>query len=341
MPEANLENLIKKLHATQAWKHKYEIKTLSDGNLQHIPFVDGSPVELGDDAAVIKQDNDYLLLAAEAVHPPLIVNDPYIAGRAAILANVNDIYAMGGRPLAVVDTIISPDTEVSSEIMRGLKDGSNRYGVPIVGGHLTATGHKAAITVCILGRAKKILSSFHAQPDDVLLHITNLRGSFHPGFQFWNCSSHLSDEEIQRDLSLLTIIAEKGLCDTARDISMAGILGTAIMMLELSGVGAQISLNRLRQPAISSDRFFDWLCCFPSYGFILSVRPWNLTNVQQIFHEFDISCSSIGKVTNGSKVDLVNEDRTALLWDFNEESFTGFSSPSVAQIHEFKQEQLN
>jgi len=341
MPEANLENLIKKLHATQAWKHKYEINTLSDGILKHIPFVDGSPVELGDDAAIIKQDNDYLLLAAEAVHPSLIDNDPYIAGRAAILANVNDIYAMGGSPLAVVDTIISPEIEISSEIMRGLKDGSNRYGVPIVGGHLTATGHKAAITVCILGRAKKTLSSFHAQADDVLLHITNLRGSFHPGFQFWNCSSHLSDEEIQRDLSLLKTIAEKGLCDTARDISMAGILGTAIMMLELSGVGAQISLNRLRQPSIRSDRFFDWLCCFPSYGFILSVRPWNLTNVQQIFHEFDISCSSIGKVTEGSKVNLISNDQTALLWDFSEKPFTGFSSNSVTQIHNFKEKQLN
>jgi hypothetical protein len=146
---------------------------------------------------------------------------------------------------------------------------------------------------------------------------------------------------MQRDLSLLITIAENGLCDTARDISMAGILGTAIMMLELSGVGAQISLNRLRQPAISSDRFFDWLCCFPSYGFILSVRPWNLSNVQQIFHEFEISCSSIGKVTEGSKVNLVSEDQTALLWDFNEEPFTGFSSPSVNQIHEFKEEQLN
>ena len=341
MSQTDLENLINKLHATQAWKHKYEIKTLSDDVLQHVPVVDGSSVQLGDDAAVIKQDDDYLLFAAEAIHPPLIVKDPYIAGRVAILANVNDIYAMGGKPLAVVDTIISPDIEVSSEIIRGLKDGSNRYGVPIVGGHLTATGHKAAITVCILGRAKKILSSFHAQPDDVLLHVTSLRGSFYPGFQFWNCSSHLSDEEMQRDLSLLITIAENELCDTARDISMAGILGTAIMMLELSGVGAQISLNRLRQPAISSDRFFDWLCCFPSYGFILSLRPWNLSNVQQIFHEFEISCSSIGKVTEGSKVNLVSEDQTALLWDFNEEPFTGFSSPSVNQIHEFKEEQLN
>jgi len=71
------------------------------------------------------------------------------------------------------------------------------------------------------------------------------------------------------------------------------------------------------------------------------VRPWNLSNVQQIFHEFEISCSSIGKVTEGSKVNLVSEDQTALLWDFNEEPFTGFSSSSVAQNHEYKEELLN
>jgi len=48
-----------------------------------------------------------------------------------------------------------------------------------------------------------------------------------------------------------------------------------------------------------------------------------------------------GKVTEGSKVNLVSEDQTALLWDFNEEPFTGFSSSSVAQNHEYKEELLN
>jgi len=44
MSQTNLENLINKLHATQAWKHKYEIKTLSDDVLKHTPVVDGSSV---------------------------------------------------------------------------------------------------------------------------------------------------------------------------------------------------------------------------------------------------------------------------------------------------------
>ena len=184
MPNIDLSKLIKKLRATEAWQHKYEIAILSDDVVQHLPVVDGRTVQLGDDAAAIKTNDGYLLLAAEAIHPPLIEDNPYLAGRAAILANVNDVYAMGGRPLAVVDTIISPEIKISSEIMRGFKDGCSRYDVPIVGGHITATGHKPAVTVCILGRAKNILSSFNAQPDDILLHVTNLKGSFHPGFQF-------------------------------------------------------------------------------------------------------------------------------------------------------------
>ena len=341
MPKIDLAKLIKQLRATQAWQHKYEIAILSDDVLQHLPVVDGRTVQLGDDAAAIRTNDGYLLLAAEAIHPPLIEDNPYLAGRAAILANVNDVYAMGGRPLAVVDTIISPEIKVSSEIMRGFKDGCSRYDVPIVGGHITATGHKPAVTVCILGRAKNILSSFNAQPDDILLHVTNLKGSFHPGFQFWNCSSHLSDADLHRDLSILPRIAEKGWCDAARDISMAGVLGTAIMLLELSGVGAQIDLDTLTQPSGSDDRFIDWLLCFPSYGFVLSVRPWHLSNVQLAFAEHGISCSSIGKVTADYNVKLVREDEEAVLWDFDKEPFTGFSSSSDIQTHEFRNEQLN
>ena len=341
MPNIDLAKLIKKLRATQAWQHKYEIAILSDDVLQHLPVVDGRTVQLGDDAAAIRTNDGYLLLAAEAIHPPLIEDNPYLAGRAAILANVNDVYAMGGRPLAVVDTIISPEIKVSSEIMRGFKDGCSRYDVPIVGGHITATGHKPAVTVCILGRAKNILSSFNAQPDDILLHVTNLKGSFHPGFQFWNCSSHLSDADLHRDLSILPRIAENGWCDAARDISMAGVLGTAIMLLELSGVGAQIELDTLTQPSSSDDRFMDWLLCFPSYGFVLSVRPWHLSNVQLAFSEYGISCSSIGKVTAGHNVKLVKEDEEAVLWNFDKEHFTGFSSSPDIQTHEFRNEQLN
>ena len=326
MPRFKLKRIVKQLCESQAWKHKYEISTLGIEAPQQHPIIDGHPVRLGDDTAAIETGEGYLLLATEAVHPPLINENPYLAGRAAILANVNDIYAMGGTPSAVVNTIVSPDTDIASEIFRGLQDGCNRYDIAIVGGHTTATGHSPAVTVSIVGRAKHILNSFSAQPDDVLLHVTNLKGSLHQNFSFWDCSSHLSDADIRRDLSILPKIAENGWCDSARDISMAGILGSAMMLLELSGVGALIDMDAIPLPENVSERFFDWLISFPSYGFVLSVRPWRELDVQHAFEKHGINCSSIGTVTANCNVILITKDEETLLWDFDKKPFTGLNS---------------
>ncbi|MEE2876491.1 MAG: sll0787 family AIR synthase-like protein [Candidatus Neomarinimicrobiota bacterium] len=342
MPKVTLKKVVKQLCESEAWQHKCEISTLSAVALQQLPVIDGHTVRLGDDTAAIETGEGYLLLATEAVHPPLIEDNPYLAGRAAILANVNDIYAMGGMPSAVVNTIIAPDTDTATDIMRGLKDGCNRYDIAIVGGHTTATGHSPAVTVSIVGRAEHILSSFTARPDDVLLHVTNLRGSLHPKFPFWDCSSHLSDADLRRDLSILPMIAKNGWCDAARDISMAGMLGAAMMLLELSGVGAQINMDALPEPEGVSERFFDWLISFPSYGFVLSVRPWRVSDVQLAFEKHGINCSSIGTVTANCNVTLVRKDEEALLWDFDKKPFTGFSS-SLEDVHThgFHEELLN
>jgi hypothetical protein len=61
----------------------------------------------GDDAAVLPQRDGQTLVAGEAMWPPFVERDPYGAGIAAVLANVNDVAAMGGRPEAVVDTIVA------------------------------------------------------------------------------------------------------------------------------------------------------------------------------------------------------------------------------------------
>ena len=51
----------------------------------------------GDDAAVLPQhDGRQALVAGEAMWPPFVERDPFGAGIAAVLANVNDVAAMGG-----------------------------------------------------------------------------------------------------------------------------------------------------------------------------------------------------------------------------------------------------
>lgn len=341
MSDLPLKRLVNKLRKIKAWQNKNEITILSDSVLNQLPVIDGNLVQLGDDAAAIKTDDTYLLIATEAINPSLLKENPYLAGRASILANVNDIYAMGGKPLAVVDTITSPDKKVASDIIQGMKDGSERYNVPIVGGHLNATGHTPAISVSIMGRAKHILSSFNAQSGDIILYVINLKGSFYSQFPFWNCSSHLSDEELRRDLSLFPLIADNEWCDSARDISMAGIFGSIMMVMELSGKGAQIDMDMIPQPKNISGRYFDWLVSFPSYGFILSVRPWYESEVKFEFEKYGITCCPIGEVNTSNRVELTRKDEEALLWDFNKESFTGFSLSLDMPHQNIKDKELN
>jgi selenophosphate synthetase-related protein len=201
--------------------------------------------------------------------------------------------------------------------------------VALVGGHLTATGTVTSVSACILGRARRVLSSFNARPGDTILHVVNLRGEFHPHFPFWDCSAHLSDAELRRDLALLPTIAEAGWCDAARDISMAGILGSAMMMLELSRVGAVVDLDAIPLPEGAAGRYFDWLLGFPSYGFILSVRPQHVAAIQTLFAKHEIACAAIGEVTPDRSVILRRGGEEALLRDLEHDPLMGISPQPV------------
>ena len=65
----------------------------------------------GDDGALVEYRGEYLVVCGEAISPPFLRADPFGAGTAAVVTNVSDVRAMGGRPLALVDMLVSPDRE--------------------------------------------------------------------------------------------------------------------------------------------------------------------------------------------------------------------------------------
>ena len=277
---------------------------------------------LGDDAAAIKTQDGYLLLAAEGVYPPLLRSNPYLAGRTSVLTNVNDIYAMGGRPLAILDVLFAPDTEEIREVLRGIRDNASRYKISLVGGHLTQETSCSSLSVFILGRAKTLLTSFDARADDDLVLISSFRGKLYSGFSFWDSSSHLSGEEALEQLELLPQIAEDGLADTGKDISMAGLIGTTLMLLEGSGKGAEIYVDKIPTPFEVPLK--EWLLTFPSFGFVLSVKPDNTPKVEERFMGSGLVCEKIGKVTLDRQVFFVNDaGQRDIFWDFDKQGLIG------------------
>jgi hypothetical protein len=170
----------------------------------------------------------------------LLVNEPYAAGKASVMVTVNDIYAMGGKPIGMVNVMASGDNDQRAQIVDGIANGCRKLKVPMLGGHVhpDAAVDCPALSVAILGQAENLLRSHLAQSGDELVLAVDLSGQAgcHTVLS-WDANSGKSAEELLFRLASLPMIADRKLCQAAKDISNAGILGTTSIMLENSAKG--------------------------------------------------------------------------------------------------------
>ncbi|MFO7628657.1 MAG: AIR synthase related protein, partial [Prochlorococcaceae cyanobacterium] len=100
-------NLAGQLRALSGLQAKRDIQAAA-AVFAHQPFPElGVAALLGDDAALLPAQSGALLLACEGMHPDLVDDDPWFAGWSAVLVNLSDIAAMGGRPLGLVNSVWS------------------------------------------------------------------------------------------------------------------------------------------------------------------------------------------------------------------------------------------
>jgi len=286
----------------------------------------------GDDAAVIPWGEGFLLLAADGIVTQLLIHEPYAAGKASVMVTVNDIYSMGGRPIALVNVLACGDKARRLEVVEGIKKGCEKLRVPMVGGHLhpEAPPEAPALSVAILGWARKVLRSHLARPGDDLVLAVDLQGR--KGCQSvvsWDANSGKSSEELLFRLETLPLIAEQELACAAKDISNAGILGTLSIMMENSGQGAEVDLAAIPKPA--GIGLADWLLAFQSFSFILSVPADRSRRVIRLFKEREIEADRVGKVVSGSQVILKRGSRREVLFDLSKETLTGIRYPGSSK----------
>lgn len=311
----SLSVLVKSLQGSVSILNKKDIQTAANSIGQYVHTPTGTPIHLGDDCAAIPDGDRYLLLAAEGLWPQLVTQEPWFAGWCAIMVNISDIAAMGGTPIAVVDTLWSQSVTASAPLWQGMQAAARAYNVPIVGGHTNCHSPYDGLAVAILGRAQKLITSFDAQPGDDLVMVVNMAGSYYGGYPFWNAATTAEPARLQQQIALLPKLAESGLCKAGKDISMGGLAGTLLMLAEASGVGAVLDLDLVPRPKdVSWQR---WLTSFPSFGFLLSVSPENLGQVQGVFQPYGLICKAIGKVTTGSQVVFQQSGEQELFWDLS------------------------
>lgn len=280
-----------------------------------------SAVPVGDDCAAIPDSEGYLLFAIEGFMNEFVAGDPWFAGWCGVMVNISDIAAMGGRPIAVVDAVWADGEEKAAPVLDGLRAASERYGVPLVGGHTNIRTDRGQLSVAILGRAKRLLTSFDAAPGERLVAAIDLRGAYREPFANWQASIEAPGERLRGDLELLPLIAESGLSRAAKDISQGGVIGTAAMLAECSGVGIAIDVRAVPAPnGVDLER---WLLSFPSYGYLLSVRPADVPAVTALFAARGIASADIGAITADRRVTITDGAASETIWDFSRQALLG------------------
>jgi uncharacterized protein len=283
-----------------------------------------APVSVGDDCAALADGDGYSLLAIEGFMNEFVAGDPWFAGWCGVMVNVADVAAMGGRPLAVVNALWSDSWTSASPVLQGLKEASRAFGIPVVGGHTNLRTDRGQFAVAILGHARKLLTSFDAEPGDCLIAAIDLRGRYREPFSNWEAATDAPPWRLRGDIEVLPEIAEAALSKAAKDISQGGIIGTAIMLAECSAVGLSIDLKSIPRPnGVPMER---WLQTFPSYGYLLSVQPDRAQDVLARFRARDIAVAQIGDVLPGTIVSICEGDEREILWDFSSRSLIGCGS---------------
>lgn len=314
-----LSELVKSLQSFKGVSRKNSIEKVTK-TLGDVYNITGDVLlDFGDDASAIDiGDNQVVLLAADGIWGDLMNVDPYWAGYCAVLVNVNDIAAMGGKPIAMVNIMAVDNEEIYEEILSGIVDGCRKFNVPMVGGHLHPDAEYNSLDVAIAGIASKdsLITSSGANVGDKVLVAIDTDGRQYPGIPLnWDTTYEKDAKLVQDQIKIMQKIAEEHLPSAGKDISNPGTLGTLEMLLESSGVGASVELEKIpRNENVDWDM---WLRAYPGAAFVMTAPEENAQAIIDALSPYSFEVAVIGDVIEEKKLYLSSGDEKLVLFDQN------------------------
>ncbi len=125
-----------------------------------------------DDAAVYRLDDERAIVFTVDFFPPL-VDDPRTFGAIAATNALNDVFAMGGRPLLALSIAAFPEelpVEMLGEVLAGAEERVRASGAILAGGHTIRDSEpKYGLAVVGTVHPDRIWPKAGAEPGDVLL----------------------------------------------------------------------------------------------------------------------------------------------------------------------------
>jgi phosphoribosylformylglycinamidine synthase subunit PurL len=252
-------------------------------------------------------------------HPSAL--EPYHGAATGVGGILRDIFTMGARPIAALNSLRFGDPEnprvrhLMREVVRGIADYGNCFGVPTVGGEVffdeTYNGNPLvnAMAVGIL-KQENLARSAAQGVGNLVVYVGAKTGrdGIH-GATF--ASVDLSDKSAEMRtavqvgdpfsekllLEATLEVIQAGLVVGIQDMGAAGLTCSSSEMAGKGGVGIELDIARVpvRETGITP---YEIMLSESQERMLLIVEPKNLTPIQEVFQKWDLDAVVIGSVTD-------------------------------------------
>jgi hypothetical protein len=190
-----------------------------------------------------------------------------------------------------------------------------------VGGHLTSSADRVALSAFALGRCPgPPLSATRVAPGQTLALVVCLDGKMRRDFPFFP-SFDERGRRLAGDVRMFADLAAEGVVEAAKDVSMAGLFGSMAMLLEPTRGGASIPVDAVPVPADVD--FVAWSLCFPCFAFLVTLAPENEDRCRDAVERRGLFYATLATVDGSGVLGLVDGGDAAVLVDLNAGGVTG------------------
>ncbi|GAB7386906.1 selenide, water dikinase SelD [Bacillaceae bacterium] len=210
-------------------------------------------LDTSDDAGVYKLSEEIALIQTVDYFTP-IVDDPRMFGQIAAANALSDVYAMGGKPLTVLNIVGFPvkklDMGILADILRGASEKVQEAGAVIAGGHsIDDQEPKFGMAVTGIVHPEKVWTNSGARPGDALI----LTKPIGVGIQTTAIKKDkLTDEQLERVITVMATLNKTAAevlqgfeVHACTDVTGFGLLGHAKEMASGAGVGLVIEVRQV------------------------------------------------------------------------------------------------
>ncbi|MDI9395179.1 MAG: phosphoribosylformylglycinamidine synthase subunit PurL [Euryarchaeota archaeon] len=274
----------------------------------------------GDDAAIIKFEDGYVLAIGMESHNHPSYIDPYNGAATGVGGIVRDIISMGARPIALMDPLYlgpldSPkNLFLFEQITKGVAGYGNCIGVPVVNGETffdnRYSGNPLVNVVAVgLCKEEEVITGRSQKAGNKLIIAGSstgrdgLGGASFASRQLSDSSGPeerpgvLGDPYTEKLLMEMTFEAiEKGYIKSCKDLGAAGLGGASSELAAKGGLGAHIIADAVpqREPEMNA---YEILLAESQERMLFEVAPEDVDAVLALLEKYDLDGDLVGYLT--------------------------------------------